>query len=170
MSESAKRPTSAAAHRYAVVPMRIVSPDRTKVIAEGFSAARGSLVILSTIDVAELPDGSGDVGPQWHLSVSLGKGAKRRATDDECERVLRDFGLEGAEEDNHTPGLARHFWMPVDPARRVECECKTVDVVHVEPDGFRWSNPRDATPENCHACLAVRGGLATSCPLHGADS
>lgn len=26
---------------------------------------------------------------------------------------------------NHEPGNAKHFWCPVDPSRRVDCECKS---------------------------------------------
>lgn len=124
---------------------------------------RGRMVVVSTLDVAQLPDGSG-VGLQWHVSASFGDG-KRRLTDAEVAHVLRDFGMEGAEEDNHEPGRARHFWLPVDPEHRVDCECKTTEEVHVEADGHRWSNPRNATPETCNACRFERLGLG-ACPIH----
>lgn len=165
----ARRPV--ASYRWKVEPLRFVHKrDRAPVatIPDGVVCRRGKLVVVSTLDVAELPDGSGEVGPQWHVSISIDDLRRpRRATDEECERTLRDFDLVGAEEDNHEPGRARHFWLPVDPARRVECECKTTDEVIVEPDGHRWSNPRDATPETCHACRAARLIQGLSCPIHG---
>jgi hypothetical protein len=99
------------------------------------------LKAISAIEMAEAPDGSGETIPQWHLSVSV-LSRTRRARGHEVRQALRDFGLEGAEEDNHEPGAARHFWMPVDPGRRVDCECKTTEEVVVEPDGHRWSRPR----------------------------
>ena len=105
------------------------------------SAARGTrwqcgtvLVISSIID-AELPDGSG-VGLQWHVSISsMGKRPKQH----QVAKALRDFGLVGAEEDNHHPGNARHFWRPVDPAHRVDCECKTTETLVKERDGYTYS-------------------------------
>lgn len=138
-------------------------------ILDGVVCVRGRMVVISALELAELPDGSGDAGPQWHISASFGVGAKRRLTDDEVKRVLHDFGMTGAEEDNHEPGRARHFWLPVDPARRVDCQCKTTEEVHVEPDGHRWSNPRDATPADCNACRLQRAGLGIVCPIHTAQ-
>lgn len=131
---AARRPV--AAYRWKVEPLRFVH-ERTRAlvtnIPDGVACRRGKLVVVSTLDVAELPDGSGEVGPQWHVSISIDDLRRpRRATDEECERTLRDFDLVGAEEDNH-----------------------------------RWSNPRDATPETCHACRAARLITGLSCPIHG---
>lgn len=134
-------------------------------IVAGVACFRGRVMVISTLDLAELPDGSG-MGPQWHVSVSFGANGTRRLTDDELKPVLRDFGMTEAEEDNHEPGRARHFWLPVDPEHRVDCECKTTEQVHTEADGHRWSNPRNATPENCNACRVAAMGIGLACPLH----
>jgi hypothetical protein len=126
---------------------------------------KGRFLVVSSLDQAELPDGSGQSGPQWHLSISI-LGAARRARDEEVARALAVFGLAGAEEDNHEPGRARHFWLVVDPARRVECECKTTETVSVEPDGHRWSTPKEGPCSGCANALLT----GMPCTLHGARS
>jgi hypothetical protein len=125
---------------------------------------RGPLCVISGLEVAELPDGTG-TGPQWHVSVSRANG---RPTDDDMRIVLRDFELVGAEEDNHHPGVARHFWMPVDPAHRVDCECKIEEETIVEPDGYRWTNPR-AGEGACRGC-ELELMVGQRCPIHATAS
>lgn len=120
----------------------------------------GRVLAISTLVMADLPDGAG-VGPQWQLSVSEGGGRPSRLA---LRQALRAFDLLGAEEDNHHPGIARHFWRPVDPRHRVDCECKTTDVVVVERDGYRWSN--DRAPEACRGCEFARMS-GQPCPMHG---
>lgn len=119
----------------------------------------GPLFAISSLVVADLPSGKG-LGLQWHLSVSH-KG--KRPTDKELRRALRAFGMVGAEEDNHHPGVARHFWRPVDVEHRVDCECKATEAVVVEPDGYRWTNPTDSECRGCQWAAAV----GRVCPLHG---
>lgn len=121
----------------------------------------GRLRVISTLTVALLPDGSGS-GPQWHVSVSRHGG---RAKPHEVTRVLRDFDMTTAEEDNHHPGKARHFWMPVDPAHRVDCECKSDETVVLDTaDNYAWSNTQE--PGKCRGCefMAISG---QRCPIHG---
>jgi|APDOM4702015159_1054818.scaffolds.fasta_scaffold43601_3 hypothetical protein len=108
---------------------------------------RGPLKVISALEWAELPDGSGYLGLQWHISVSRWP---ERANDDDVKRALRDFGMLGAEEDNHEPGVVRNFWMPLDADARVDCECKTTEVVLVEQDGHVWTNAVD--PNSCRGC------------------
>lgn len=120
---------------------------------------RRGVRVISTLDWAKLPQRS-DTGPQWHISVS--NGGKYRPTPNEVARALRDFDMVDAEEDNHHPGVARHFWMPVDPAHRVDCECKDDEVEVVEADGYRWSN--DAS--ECRGCELERALPQRRCPLH----
>lgn len=128
--------------------------------------SRRGMLALSTLEHAEYPDGSGEVGLQWHVSFSRHDGA-RRCSDIEVQQALVSFQLRGAEEDNHHPGVARHFWMPVDPARRVACECKASEVLVEEPDGYRWSNSAD--DEDCRGCeLAELTGRP--CPIHAAEA
>jgi len=127
----------------------------------------GNLTVMSSLDIADMPDGNG-VGPQWHISVSH-RGKRPNAK--HVELALCAFDMIGAEEDNHHPGNARNFWMPVDPSRRVDCECKTTEEVHTEPDGYTWTNPVPGEGE-CRGCELQRL-LARPCPIHatrgGAD-
>lgn len=123
----------------------------------------GPVVVLSALELVKAPDGQGDEIPQWHISIAdVGK----RPSPKHVRRALRAFGMVGAEEDNHHPGNARHFWMPVDPARRVACECKEDEAVVVEPDGYRWTNPHEGEGP-CRGCefAAIAG---RPCSIHGA--
>jgi hypothetical protein len=116
--------------------------------------------VISTIDHAVYPDGSGEVGPQWHISVAR---PRHRPSEADVQLALKAFGMVGAEEDNHHPGFARHYFLCVDPARRVACECKTTEVTIAER-GYQWQNPVDDTA--CRGCeFAVLS--RTPCPLHG---
>lgn len=118
----------------------------------------GDLVVASSLVNAQYPSGDG-VGLQWTVSVSA---AGRSTTRAERREALRAFDMLGAEEDNHFPGVARHYWKPLDPSRRVDCECKSSEVVVVEADGRRWTNPRDAPCRGC--AFAVVSGRP--CPIH----
>lgn len=123
---------------------------------------RGPVCVISALENAELPDKSGE-GPQWHISISRGS---RRPKPLEVRAALRAFfGGERPEEDNHHPGNARHFWMPVDPEHRVDCECKEEEQLVVEPDGLRWTNPKDGP---CRGC-AISPVTGRPCPLHGME-
>jgi hypothetical protein len=109
---------------------------------------RGRFRVISELSTLELPQGGGAVGPTWHVSIA--RHGRRRASDEEVRRILGDFGMREAEEDNHEPGVARHFFLPLDPAFRGICECKEADRVVVERDGHRWSTPHDA--QECLGC------------------
>jgi|GEM_PF-2458543 len=138
--------------------MRVPSSAWTSGVISQSMWTDGRLSVVSSLINADLPDGSG-VGPQWYVSVSrFGKRPKPA----ELARAQRAFGIVGWEEDNHHPGHARHYFRPVDPAHRVECECKTSETTHVEPDGYRWTNPTD---EPCRGCefWAQHGN---PCPIH----
>lgn len=132
---------------------------------------RGPLVVVSELAHAFYPDGSGDIGPQWMISVSY---KRRRPTDKQLRRALRAFDMVGTEEDNHMPGMTRQFWLPVDPARRTDCECKVTEDTFVEPDGHRWTNPKPDSNELCRGCeyeqLAASTGTVRPCPIHSIRS
>lgn len=121
---------------------------------------RGKVRVISSIELAEAPDGTGDVIEQWHVSITRGGKLPRER---DVDVTLRDFGIVDAEEDNHHPGYARHFWLPVEPSRRVDCECKEDEEVIVEPDGYTWTNPPD--PSACRGC-DFESLLGRPCPLH----
>ena len=157
MTFFAKTPTSAAWTYDGPCPSAGPSASRFR---------RGKLVVVSSLDMAALPDGSGETGPQWHVSLSL---KAHRPKDNLVRAVLRDFDMVGAEEDNHHPGNARHFWIPCDPARRVDCECKATETVVVELDGYTWTNPTPESGEGCRGCEWAAGlGRGKPCPVHGA--
>lgn len=104
---------------------------------------KSGLFVLSTLEVAETVAGSEQVGPCWHLSVSL---LGKRCDTAAAKWVLRQFGLEDAEEDNHVPGgKVRNFWRPVaDRLSGYQCPCKEEEPAMVEDKGdFTW---RGTTP------------------------
>lgn len=93
--------------------------------------------VISAVEVAKDDDGI-ERGPEYHISISKNGG---RCTAEEAQLVLKDFGLEGAEEDNHVPsGFVRNFWRPVaDPMVGLECACKESEPKMVEDKGdFVW--------------------------------
>ena len=134
----------------------------------GWRHAATSTQVLSSLVVAELPRG-GATGPQWHVSV-VDRSAETPARPSEEQTLLTRcaFDLLTAEEDNHHPGAARQFWLPVEPAERRDCECKETEVQVVDADGYRWSND----PASCRGCELERTmaavGQTRSCPLHTA--
>lgn len=119
---------------------------------------RGPTCVISALELAELPDGAG-VGPQWHISISR---CGKRPKEHDIRRAQRAFGFVGGEEDNHHPGNARHFWIPVDPAHRVDCQCKEDETTVVDGDGYTWTNPKEGP---CRGCEFART-IGKPCPLH----
>ena len=108
--------------------------------ARAYFHQESRLFVLSAVEVVS--DGKVDKGPEFHLSVSrqIG-GAPRRCSTNDARYVLKQFGLDGAEEDNHVPGgVVRNFWRPV--AYRfvgLECDCKASEPTIVEDKGdFVW--------------------------------
>lgn len=106
---------------------------------------RFNLAVLSAVEVAS--DGKVDKGPEYHVSISKQLFAgPTRCTSDEARWVLDQFGLDGAEEDNHVPGgVVRNFWRPVATGLiGLECECKAEEPAIREDKGdFVW---RPVTP------------------------
>lgn len=129
------------------------------------------LLVISSLTYAKAPRGP-DVILQWHVSVSRSiRSGPTAPTDEDLLLVRRAFGMVDAEEDNHHPGNARHLWLPVNPARRVGCECKDDEIQVTEPSGYVWSQAVASTvhPRWCRACeIAVL--TRRPCPLHGAAS
>lgn len=121
----------------------------------------GPIRVTSSLSSMELPDGSGELGPQWLIGISANS---KRPKPHHVRRALRAFGMTEAEEDNHEPGVARKFFLVVDPTRRTDCECKETEETVVEPDGFTWQNPKpDAGP--CRGCEYERLS-GRPCPIH----
>jgi hypothetical protein len=105
------------------------------------------LAVISAVEVAVDGDGK-DRGPEYHLSISRQTpSGPTRCSSDAARWVLRQFGLDGAEEDNHVPyGVVRNFWRPVaEPLIGMECECKAEEPAIVEDKGdFVWRPASDA--------------------------
>jgi len=113
------------------------------------------VVVFSSLVIAQLPK-SDKEDLTWHLSISAldSNLQKIRASDDICKKVLSTFGVDYAFpllEDNHHPGLARHFFIPCNPEYRAMCDCKEDEKVVTEPDGYQWTTPRDDS-EGCRGC------------------
>ena len=117
----------------------------------------GPVCVVSSLTMAELPDGDG-LGPQWQISIS---NRGKRPGPGHVTKALRAFGMLDSEEDNHHPGIARHFWLPVDPAHRVDCECKSDETTVVDVDGYAWQND----PAACRGC-EYEMLLGKPCPVH----
>ena len=95
------------------------------------------LNVISALEVVNDPDDI-DKGPEYHVSVSKTGG---RCTRNEARFVLKAFGMQDSEEDNHVPGgFVRNFWMPV--AEKYighECPCKENEPAMIEDKGdFIW--------------------------------
>jgi len=103
------------------------------------------ITVLSAVEVAKERDGSTN-GPEYHISVSkatypCGIYKPVRLDTTEAKWVLAEFGVDGAEEDNHVPhGVVRNFWRPVaEGLVGKECACKAEEVVIREMKGdFIW--------------------------------
>jgi len=123
----------------------------------------GPIFVLSELVDAEYPDGNGH-GLQWLVSVSAdGKRPKPK----QVRKALRAFGMVGAELDTHHPGVAMHYWLPVDPSHRVDCQCKADEETILEPDGYTWTTP---TSGECRGC-ELEQLTGAPCPRHtGASS
>jgi hypothetical protein len=105
--------------------------------SRAFFYGKNSLAVISAVEVID-----NGKGPEYHISISkqtvLGPS---RCDSNEARWVLDQFGLDGAEEDNHVPnGVVRNFWRPV--ATRfvgLACECKAEEPAIVEDKGdFIW--------------------------------
>jgi hypothetical protein len=121
----------------------------------------GPIRVVSSLDVSEMPDGDG-IAPQWHISVTT---RGKRPKPHHVASALKAFGMVGAEEDNHHPGAARHFFLVCDPSRRVACQCKATEETIVDADGYAWTNPTPASGEECRGCEWEREH-GKPCPIH----
>lgn len=103
---------------------------------------RSRIIVMSSAFEAGF---RGRVRPQWHISISSNG---ERPMFEQVATALRDFGMVAAEEDNHSSGNARHFFLLADLApdeQPGECECKDDEEIVVEPDGYTWSRKREAS-------------------------
>ena len=101
-----------------------------------------NLFVMSAVEVATDKDGI-DRGFEYHISISkpVSYGVTSRCDSGEAKWVLDQFGLDGAEEDNHVPyGKVRNFWRTVATGMiGLECACKAEESVIMENKGdFVW--------------------------------
>lgn len=101
--------------------------------------ANGAIIACASWHTGATSKNTGLIVATRQVSVSV---ADDRPSDDVVRGVLADFGIEGAEEDNHSSGVARHFWLDEGQTVQPECECKATEETVVEPDGYRWQRPK----------------------------
>jgi hypothetical protein len=116
--------------------------------ARAFFHAKSSLAVISAVEVAD--DGKIEKGPEYHISISKQNSlilGPLRCDSNEAKWVLDQFGLDGAEEDNHVPnGMVRNFWRPVaNGLVGLECDCKAEEPAIREDKGdFVWRPAPDS--------------------------
>lgn len=92
---------------------------------------------LCVISAVEVPDR--EIGFEYHISIS--KNGMQRCDSNAAKWVLKQFSLDGWEEDNHVPyGIVRNFWRPVaENLVGMECKCKEEEPAIVEDKGdYVW--------------------------------
>lgn len=122
--------------------------------ARRFIRIDGPLGIQAVSSVDHVANDSGDEPGghlEWHVSLTRLRRAPEgyvpeHATEDDVAFAIDAFRMRGCMEDNHaradgSAGVARNFWLAIDPAKRRDCECKTTEIVIVEPDGFTYTRP-----------------------------
>lgn len=112
--------------------------------SRAFVYDRNNLAVISAVEVAS----DDNKGPEYHISISKQLiGGAQRCDSNEAKWVLEQFGLDGAEEDNHVrSGIVRNFWRPVATGLiGLECKCKDDEPAIMEDRGdFVW---RDSPKE-----------------------
>lgn len=132
-----KEPASWA--RYDRLPNVVFQGPQGQPVDELLAFRRGRLKVTSSVGEMGF---RGEMRWQWLVAISAGDW---RASDSDVERVLRDFGMSAAEEDNHRPGRIRSFFLLCEPRageEGLQCECKETEETVVEPDGYRWQRER----------------------------
>ncbi len=92
----------------------------SQIEADAYSVwTRGGIFLISTTEIADYQDGSGEEGPTWHISLSGTEPGWKpvRCSDLEVKHALACFRFADALEEP-SRALPRHFWMAVDPKRR----------------------------------------------------
>lgn len=124
----------------------------------------GPITAISQLADMDLPGGAGKAGPTWLLSIT---DRGKRPKPHHVRRARRAFGMQEAEVDNHHPGQSVHLFLPVDPAFRGICECKTDESQVREPDGYTWSQSTEGPCRGCELETAMASvGKAQPCPVH----
>lgn len=97
--------------------------------------------VLSAVEVARDADDI-EKGPEYHISISdRSSGTPKRIDRNGARFVIKAFGMEDANEDNHVPfGVVRNYWMPVNESLVGHvCPCQDKEPAMVEDKGdFVW--------------------------------
>lgn len=121
-----------------IQPKRPIKPGwklHDRIYLMGFPAERwlklGGYYAITSVETVDAEN----LGPEYHLSVTR---CGWRLDAQEIPEILATFQMEGADEDNHFPGRARHFWMPVNESLRgYVCECKK-DEPAIQDGDYIW--------------------------------
>lgn len=73
----------------------------------------------------------------WEWLISFSNMGKKVLSNDELKQPLKHFGAEEFEEDNHEKGIARKFFMAVEPRFRKPCPCK--DEILITEGEYQYS-------------------------------
>lgn len=82
--------------------------------------------------------------PHWEWLISFSIMGKKRVPKEMIEWCLRQFDAAEFEQDNHEPGIARKFFMAVDPEFRVPCPCK--DEILIKDGDYEYSVNKGPKP------------------------
>lgn len=94
-------------------------------------------------DIVEIPPPEGK-GLEYHISVAhMTPSGAVRPDQLQIDAMLRDFDMPAEGEDNHMPGVARHFWQPVHRPDEAQCHCFDNEKPHDEGGGFIWRDLPD---------------------------
>lgn len=119
-------------------------PTPRQMLAHGSNAVevwkyKEQFAVISAVEMAEAEGPSSPLELHYHVSISGPN--QTRVDSNDVRWVLGQFGMDGAEEDNHVPyGFVRNFWRPVNENRiGIECACKEDEPAIRENKGdFVW--------------------------------
>lgn len=143
-------------HRGNWRPM-VVPPELEREGVKGYKL--GQLRVLSQLAMVTAPDGSGEQLLTYIVSVS--QTGRTCPTPKSMTKARKAFGMLEAEEDNHESGIARKLFMCVDPARRVDCECKSDETTIEREDGYKYQVEDGGVP--CNAAAHELLGYCAAC-------
>lgn len=125
-------------------PKRIVPENGWSVIGvyEDYTAyQKGGMCALSS--VVQVSDEHLPLHWEWLVSFSIE--GRKRLSNQQINKCLKDFKATHFEEDNHEKGIARKFWYAVEEEYRIPCPCKDEKVI-VEGD-YQYSVKKEKDDE-----------------------
>lgn len=122
------------------------------------------LLALSSYFKSPMPGAPEILGPTWHVSMSQ-IGTTHTPSNEQMNHLFDTWRITQWEEDNHSPGKARHIFIPVDQNYRGVCECKLTEPQVVSLDGVPWSNTTLDTGI-CAGCRIAAMPRGRPCQIH----